>query len=403
MEQLANKLVETWPTRQHDQDLVQYLEETVSPNWSLLDCIKRGVAFHHGAMPRHIQDLIVDNFNDVSENGINYLFCTTSLTEGVNTSAKNVVLYDNKIGKGDTLKSLDRKNIEGRAGRFMRHFIGRVFYLDEIEENEEETNVEIDSLDNNNPSIESIIQTDNEDLSADKVAKKELVKNKLNRLNIPFSLVKQHKFVNIEGQIRLIKTLRSEDLSKYYFSTNPPEKETNKYILSMVYDYLFTKNNKGKRFNNDVGKSILIGLTNYYLYKTPSFKMLLNSDTVQRVSEKENTRIRYVFEIVSKYFEFVWPRYLKVFESLYNFVADELGKPQINLDMVITTLEYGTTKPHEILLKDAGIPNEIIKKISNHFSGCETFEEILQRKSKRTQLIASNIHPIEMKILHKYI
>ncbi len=164
VEGTAIKFLETWPVKPHNEELTNYLSETISSDWDLISCIKRGVAFHHGAMPRHIQDLIVDEFNDTSRKGIDYLFCTTSLTEGINSAAKNVVLYDKKIGNGELLKTLDRKNIEGRAGRFMQHFIGRVFNLEVQDTDDSETIVEVEFLDKINPSIESIIQLELEDI-----------------------------------------------------------------------------------------------------------------------------------------------------------------------------------------------------------------------------------------------
>ena len=48
---------------------------------------------------------------------------------GVNTTAKNVIVLSGKKGTKD-LKKFDAQNIEGRAGRFMQHYQGRVFILD---------------------------------------------------------------------------------------------------------------------------------------------------------------------------------------------------------------------------------------------------------------------------------
>jgi hypothetical protein len=285
----------------------------------------------------------------------------------------------------------------------MRHFVGRVFYLDKIAQEKQENDVEIEVLDNDNPSTETIIQTDDEDLSVSKKDRKILLLNRLRDLGIPFQLIKSNKFVSIEGQIELIKKLRNDELSNYYFTNNLPLKEVNRLILSAIYDYLFTDDNKGRIFNNEVGKSKLISLTNFYLYKKPPFKALLESDSTKKYSENEDTKIRYVFDLVSKYFEFIWPRYIKVFESLYNFVAIESRSKEINLDMVIATLEYGTANTHEILLKDAGLPNEIIKKVSKYFSECTTPEDIQKVRNEKKEIISNNVHPIEMRIIERYI
>jgi len=404
VEDIATKFLTTWPIKPHNEELVDYLSKTVSTDWDLISCIKRGIAFHHGAMPRHIQDLIIDEFNDSSQSGINYLFCTTSLTEGINSAAKNVVIYDKKIGSGDLLKTLDRKNIEGRAGRFMQHFIGRIFHLETQEEINEETIVEIEFLDKENPSVESIIQLDEQDIPNDKQRIKDEFQLKLNSLDIPDSIIKENKFVSVDGQIQLIQHLReSINLESYYYDGQIPTKETLREILSCIYDFLFTEHDKGRNFNNEIGKSILIGLTNFYTYIKPSFKQILESSTVQQARETNNARIRYVFDITSKYFEFTWPRYLKSFENIYNFVATEKSQKTINLDMLVAQLEYGTTKPHEIILRDSGLPNEIINKISNYFQDCTTFDEIQKINNTRRASIIKIIHPIELKVLDKYI
>ena len=49
-------------------------------------------------------------------------------TEGVNTSAKNLIVLHSKKGDKE-LKKFDAKNIAGRAGRFLYHYSGRVIVL----------------------------------------------------------------------------------------------------------------------------------------------------------------------------------------------------------------------------------------------------------------------------------
>ncbi|GEM_PF-5591514 len=403
VEETARKLVETWPVSAHNIELASYLSEIVSPDWDLVSCIKRGVAFHHGAMPRFIQELVVDEFNEPS-GGVNYLFCTTSLTEGVNTSAKNVILYDKKIA-GAPLKGLDKKNIEGRAGRFMKHFIGRVFHLEDIDETNDDNMVELEYFDNDNPAAETLIQIDNSDLTNNNLLKKEAIRKKLLELDIPYDIIKANKFVSIEGQTRLIQLLRQDNgamINDHSFSGGMPSADISKRIFSTIYENLFTDNDRGRDFKNG-GKNVLLGLTNIYLFKDLTFSQILNLEITKSQRNNVNTRIRYTFNLISKYFEFIWPRYLKAYEKLYNFVAISKGFPTINLDVVIAKLEYGTIKDHEIILKDAGLPNEIIRKISRHFDGCKTFEDIQSKKITAAQQISSSTNNIERKILNRYI
>lgn len=60
--------------------------------------------------------------------------------------------------------------------------------------------------------------------------------------------------------------------------------------------------------------------------------------------------------------EFAWPKYLIAFENIYNYVADERSKENLDLSYVISILEYGFTDTHQILLKESGLPTEIIKR-----------------------------------------
>ena len=115
----------------HDVPLLNaaadWVADTFHPEWSLVRALRRGVGMHHGRVPRALAQFIVANFK---EGRLHYLVCTSSLIEGVNTAAKNVIVYENKIG-APPLDYFTFRNIQGRAARMRRHFIGRVFVFDE--------------------------------------------------------------------------------------------------------------------------------------------------------------------------------------------------------------------------------------------------------------------------------
>lgn len=214
----------------------------------------------------------------------------------------------------------------------------------------------------------------------------------------------QNRFVTIDGQVSLIEFLRKgRNLDNFFFSEQLPTKQYLDNILSVTYDYLFSEHDKGRNFDTEVGKSILLGLTKYYVYHNPSFSQLLRSSTVIKARANDNSRIRYVFDLMSKYFEFCWPKYIKTFENIYNFVAKEKSQPLISLDMVIAKLEYGTTESHEIILRDSGLPNEIVRKLSHHFKSCETYEHVYRICKEKSSEIKRTLSPIEQRILNKYI
>jgi hypothetical protein len=54
---------------------------------------------------------------------------TSSIIEGVNTSAENVILWSNRNGNAK-INDFTYRNIIGRGGRMLRHFIGKIFVLE---------------------------------------------------------------------------------------------------------------------------------------------------------------------------------------------------------------------------------------------------------------------------------
>lgn len=103
-----------------------WLLETYHPEWILGRTLKKGIGIHHGRVPRSVAHLLVELFN---REELKILLCTSSMIEGVNTSAECVFIFDRKINT----KKLDRftfDNIKGRAGRLRKHAIGKIYLYD---------------------------------------------------------------------------------------------------------------------------------------------------------------------------------------------------------------------------------------------------------------------------------
>lgn len=103
--------------------LIEWINNNVSPEWSLAKELQYGVAIHDGSLQKHIGASIIKYFN---AGRLNCIFCTSTIIEGVNTSAKNVILFDAKKG-GKEIDFFDYSNIKGRSGRMMEHYVGRIF------------------------------------------------------------------------------------------------------------------------------------------------------------------------------------------------------------------------------------------------------------------------------------
>lgn len=128
---LAEKLPETENAQL--ESLINYLEETVHNKYSLCEVLKKGVIYHHGRIPHHARRSLE---RAVSDKLISQVVCTTTLMQGVNLPAQNVIirnpnLYIKEDENPPKLTQYEISNLRGRAGRLLKDFIGRTFVLDE--------------------------------------------------------------------------------------------------------------------------------------------------------------------------------------------------------------------------------------------------------------------------------
>ena len=105
------------------EDFGEWLGSEFHPEWTLANSVSRGFGLHHGRVPRAVAYLMISLFN---KRELSTILCTSSMIEGVNTAAENVLIYDRHI----STTKLDRftfDNIKGRAGRLFQHKIGKIF------------------------------------------------------------------------------------------------------------------------------------------------------------------------------------------------------------------------------------------------------------------------------------
>ena len=122
------------------REFASWLAKHYDPNWVLPKLIRRGIGFHTGQLHRAISQLQIRLFEQAD--GIHHLISTSSIIEGVNTSAENVILWSNRSGN-IRINDFTYKNIIGRGGRMFRHFIGKIFVLEEPPQ-EQETSLYLD-------------------------------------------------------------------------------------------------------------------------------------------------------------------------------------------------------------------------------------------------------------------
>lgn len=100
-------------------DICNEIAEYVHPNYRLLDCLKKGVAYHHGSVPDIVRGYIESSFKQV--NFIRWIVTNSTLLEGVNIPAETLFILDPRKGRSN-LTAAQFKNLVGRVNRFSEIF-----------------------------------------------------------------------------------------------------------------------------------------------------------------------------------------------------------------------------------------------------------------------------------------
>lgn len=107
------------------EEVVNLVEEHLHKKYYLINCLKKGVAFHFGNLPQLIREKVEWLFE---EGFIDYLFSTSTILEGVNLPAKNIFILSNKIGLSNFI-DIDFWNLAGRAGRMTKEISGNIICM----------------------------------------------------------------------------------------------------------------------------------------------------------------------------------------------------------------------------------------------------------------------------------
>lgn len=135
--------------------VIRQIRAYIHKDYYLGEFLNRGIGYHFGNLPQIIRNKVEGLFK---EREINYVFCTSTLLEGVNLPAKNVFILNNKNGR-NTFQPIDFWNLAGRAGRLKHELSGNIICLKETEKDwkKPEELLEVGMEIKLNPSVENYI------------------------------------------------------------------------------------------------------------------------------------------------------------------------------------------------------------------------------------------------------
>jgi replicative superfamily II helicase len=150
---VGQRLVSFSPKENQSEEVLEaidFLKEHVHKEYYLTELLRFGVGYHYGKMPQFIRFFVKDLFE---KKKIKVLCCTSTLLEGVNLPAKNLVMY--KPRAGGPLTTLATRNLVGRAGRLQKDYYGKIYCIedDDFSQDRVPFNDELESISSSSEEI----------------------------------------------------------------------------------------------------------------------------------------------------------------------------------------------------------------------------------------------------------
>lgn len=344
--------------------------------WSFVNVLEMGFGMHHGKMPKYIQKEVLDLFND----GVfNLLFCTSTIVEGVNTNAQNMVVINHKKGRSD-LTAFDFKNIIGRAGRYYHNFVGRYFLVDkELGKFVHTEDLELNFV-TYDEQILDVIDIDNSEYSdlayENRILKQKRIEKQREYL-LTDEVYEKNRLIKKEYQEELLEFLINND-NLYYkflnFTTFP-----NILLQFTTYNAMNTVldifEQSGLLENNIVSRYKAIS----YTYCSEGFRGLLKYEIDNARKEKydkyghkiKNKSIdrAYMdaFKTQKEIIEHKIPKMIALFETIFLYASSlrNINLSDFSLSKVTRFFETGVKSYFGEQLVEFGFPVDAIKRIED--------------------------------------
>ncbi len=348
--------------------LIEWIEKYVNKDWILAKCLKNRIAFHDGALQKHITSSVVKYFN---EKKLNYLFCTSTLIEGVNTSAKNIIIFDNKKGtrKEHIIDYFDYSNIKGRAGRMMVHYIGKVYNFNPPMRKSNDLIVDIPFFQQNPIKDEVLIHLDESNV----INKTSDQYKKIEKIPHDEQILFKRNGVLVDGQIKILQQLRTgivENLSLVLWSGYPNYNQL-EYVLRLGWGNLLkpTETTRPMTLNKLIKITFDYGMKQSIDYLIKSNIVYITEHNAACLSSEDilDEAIRDAFNILRHWFQYKVPKWLRTINLLQEFICLEKGlNQQGNYLFYADKIESDFIRENLSILAEYGIPKSAIQKIGNY-------------------------------------
>lgn len=370
---------------EHYVDFIQHIQSNLHKEWIVVKALKHGIGIHHGLVPKYMQKEIINLFNNSQ---LKFLISTTTITEGVNTTAKNLIVLHYKKGTKE-LKPFDAKNIEGRAGRFMQHYSGRVLTL-EKEFNKiiksEEIGIKHKNYDRESPKDDLDLEiTDDKYLSKENKIKRKNIIDEQSKRNIPEEIISQYKAISKQDKIIVFDGIKSltdknkDQIIELIRKTNYERPEIDydgfQVVIDTIEPIVKDKDLKwllGKSDWNRKEPDPYSRLTHkLYWYLKDDFKGAFYFNHV-KLKQSVDKAMREASKFIFNTLKYQTVKYLGVFNLMYKLERSQALNRNfediLGIDRLLTKLEYNAFNNEARIVSDYGAPYNVVKYFDSEAS-----------------------------------
>ncbi len=346
-----------------DEELIEaakWTAENYHDQWLVSIALQHGIGIHHGRLPRSLGRFMIRAFE---EGKLNVLLCTSTLIEGVNTAAKNVIVYDNILNR-KKLEFFTFNNIRGRSGRMFRHFIGHVFVFDEPPQ-EELPFVDMPAINPTETTPSSIlIQLSDNDVP-DQLQEK--LDKLLNQDILPVELLRNISSIEPEFLLDTAKNLLNmnvRELSKCSWSSRPTYEDI-LFSSNIIWDYL---GGAPSARQGSMRSASMMTLWIWKLYGSRNVSLFRKEMIQSQIgrNHKPDEAVEDVLAFLRGWASFNYPKYLMALSDVANYILTKRGLKGCNYSQFAVSIEHLFQPTSFSSLEEYGLPTEISEKLLNN-------------------------------------
>ena len=379
-------------------EFITWAKNEIHEKWSVLKAMENGYLVHHGQLPLGIRMLELDLFNDTNEKFYYRMLCTATLLEGVNTTAKNIIITKPARGAGNAFDAFDFYNLVGRTGRLFQHYLGKAYY---IKGPGDRNYVKGEAL----KSIEFELTTDSIDIDINNgnYVKHENFVEFLNMLHIDYDTYK----MEISSKCRfstVLKLYSKYCKNKQSLFTELDKQDRNDSIskLGMIRELYKIVNDKQYKMKL---QTFLINKLTYKTVPRLNIRTVVNDAMYWYEHEDINYVIKSAISLKNSYIEFDFYKRIQVI--LFFMKCERVEQRLIDVvnEKLMRNIEllYYINSPARKMLKDMGIYEGdielIIGVIDDDF---ETVEE-LQNRIRQARYRLNDISIVSKYVIDRFL